>query len=435
MTRTMNPVWTLSRRKGIVCLCALLCIVFSLPSTAEDWTGFRGSDSSGQADASGLPSTWDSTRNIVWKTELPGLGASSPITLASRVYVTCYSGYAESKDNPGAMKNLIRHVVCLDRDSGAILWAKEFKAKMPESEYKGGNSTWHGYASSTPTTDGERLYVFFGLSGVYALDLDGNVLWNTGVGAGTHGWGSGTSPLLYKNLVIVNASVESESLVAMNKETGEIVWKASGIRRCWSSPILAMADGKQELVLNAPKKLVGFDPVTGKELWHCDGIPDSYVCPTAIVEDGIIYANGGRKNTTIAVRAGGRGNVTGTHLLWKVSKGSNVSSLVYSDKHLYWFHESRGIVYCLNAETGDMAYEERLNPKPGILYSSATAADGKLFTVSQYKGAFVLAAKPQFQLLAVNQFQDDPSRANASIVVSNNQLIMRTDKAIYCIGK
>ena len=379
MDKTTSPAWTLPLKCQLACLLTVFCVASSAPAIAEGWTGFRGPAATGSADASGLPTTWDSTTNIIWKADLPGLGASAPITLDSRVYVTCYSGYAESKDDPGVLEKLMRHVVCLDRDSGAILWAKEFKAKMPESKYEGGNNTWHGYASSTPTTDGKRLYVFFGLSGVYALDLDGNVLWNTDLGAGTHGWGSATSPLLYKNLLIVNASIESESLVAMNKETGKIVWKTPGIKSCWSSPILVEVDGKQELILSTPKKLAGFDPDTGKELWHCEGIPDSYVCPTAIVEDGIIYVNGGRKNTTIAVRPGGRGDVTATHLLWTVSKGANVSSLVYVDKRLYWFHDSRGVAYCLNAENGDVIFEEKLDPKPGILYSSATAADGKIW--------------------------------------------------------
>jgi outer membrane protein assembly factor BamB len=415
-----------------------LCLTVAALTTAsqaEDWTQFRGVDGSGKSDAKDLPATWDSSQNVIWKAALPGLGTSSPIILGSHVYLTCYSGYAESIENPGAMEELMRHLVCVDRDSGKILWSKEFKPKLPESEYVGGNSTRHGYASSTLTTDGEKLYAFFGASGVYGLDLDGNILWQTDVGSGTHSWGSATSPVLYKGLLIVNASIESESLVALDKDTGEEAWRTSGIKKCWSSPILVNVGGKQEVVLNVPNRLTAYDPASGKELWSCEGIPDGYVCPSVVAHDGVVFAIGGRKNTAIAVRAGGRGDVTSTHVIWRVGKGNNVTSPVYLDGHLYWFHESRGIAYCLDAKTGDVVYEEKLEPRPGLLYASITAADGKLYAPSQDNGTYVIAAKPQFKQLAVNQFQDDPSRTNAGIAVANGQLIMRTDRALYCLAR
>ena len=403
---------------------------------AADWTGFRGPRGLGKAEAKNLPVTWDSQTNIVWKRELPGLGSSSPIVLGSRIYLTCYSGYAESIDDPGEMDDLARYVVCVDRESGEIVWKKSFKPAMPESKYGPRNMSRHGYASSTMTTDGERLYAFFGISGVYCLDLEGNLVWKKWLGSGTHGWGSATSPLLCGDLVIVNASIESESLVALDKKTGAGVWRVGDIKKCWSSPMLVDVGGKQEVVLNVPHKLTGFDPATGEELWHCDGIPDDYVCPSIISHADVVYAIGGRRNTAIAVRAGGRGNVTDTHVLWTVGKGNNVTSPVYLDGHLYWLHESQSKAYCLNAETGDVVYEENLDPdERRLIYSSLTAADGKLYGVSQEEGAFVLSAKPEFEQLALNVLEDDTTRTNASIVVSNDQLLLRTDKALYCIGQ
>ena len=421
-------------KSGVVCLVVALSSQFAVSAWGGDWTQFRGPGGGGIAEATNLPTAWDAQKNIVWKTELPGLGTSSPVILGTRIYLTCYSGYGESIKKPGDMQDLMRHLVCLDRQSGKILWTKDFTPKLPESKYRSGNDSRHGYASSTLATDGKRLYAFFGISGVYGFDLDGNTLWHTDVGSGTHGWGSGTSPLLYKNLVIVNASIESESLVALNKDSGKIVWRTPDIKRCWSSPLLVQVGDKQELVLNAPHKLIGLDPDTGKQLWHCNGIPDGYICPTGITHGDVVYAIGGRKNTAIAVRAGGRGDVTQTHVLWTTDRGSNVSSPVYLDGYLYWCHESRGRAYCLDAKTGKIVYEESLTPRPGLIYSSFTAADGKLYAPSQEKGTYVVAAKPEFQQLAVNRFQDDASRTNGSIAVSNNQLIMRTDKAIYCIG-
>lgn len=417
-------------------LLAFVCLTTILSNSARssDWLRFRGPGGQGNAEAENLPVAWDDQTNIIWKQALPGPGTSSPIVAGSRVFVTCYSGYGLSVDDPGEMSDLVRHVVCLDRKTGQIEWSKPFPAKQPESAYRSGNDSRHGYASSTPASDGQRLYVFFGASGVVCLDLEGEVIWHRDVGSGTHGWGSATSPLLHENLVIVNASIESQSLVALDKTTGHEVWRVEGIGRCWASPILVDAGGTPEVVLNVPRRLTAYDPKSGEELWHCQGIPDGYVCPSVISHDGIVYATGGRKNTTIAVRAGGRGDVSNSHVLWTADKGSNVSSLVYVDGRLYGYHESRGTAYCLDARTGELVFEERLDPRPGLIYSSALAADGKLYGVSQNNGTFVLAASPKFAQLAVNVFNNDSTRANASIAVSENQLLLRTDKAIYCIG-
>lgn len=409
--------------------------VLSAPARAEEWVQFRGPNSAGISTATGLPTTWDSSQNVVWSTKLPGPGGSSPIIVGDKIFVTSYTGYAESIENPGDMNNLVRHLICLERGSGKILWTKEFKAKMPESEYVGGNNTRHGYATSTPVSDGKSLFVFFGISGFHAFDLDGNPLWEADLGSGTDGWGSATSPILYKNTVIVNAGVESEKLVALDKATGNVVWSTGGMTKTWASPVLVDVGGATELVLSLPEKLAGYDPETGKELWFCKGVPDFYVCPSIVAADGVVYATGGRKSATLAVRAGGRGDVSGSHVLWTVEKGNNVTSPVLLGGYLYWLHESRGIAYCVDAKTGAVVYEGELDPKPGLLYASITAVDGKLYAPSQTGGTYVLAAKPQFEQLAVNKFADDPSRVNATIAVSNNQFILRTDQAIYCIGQ
>lgn len=429
---------TRSMRKGgraLVWTSALLAGAFAAAASAEEWVQFRGPGSQGVSSATGLPTTWGTGQNVVWSTKLPGPGGSSPIIVGDKVFVTSYTGYAETIENPGDLYNLVRHLICLERASGKILWTKEFKAKQPESEYVGGNNTRHGYATSTPVSDGKSLFVFFGISGAFAFDLDGNQLWNTDLGSGTHGWGSATSPVLYKDTVIINAGVESEKLVALDKATGKIVWSADGLKSTWASPVLVEVDGAPEVVVSLPEKLAGYNPDTGEQLWFCQGVPDFYVCPSVVSGDGVVYATGGRKSATMAVRAGGRGDVTATHVLWTLDKGNNVTSPVLLDGYLYWLHESRGSAYCVDAKSGAVVYEGELEPRPGLLYASITAADGKLYAPSQDKGTYVLAAKPEFEQLAVNTFSDDTARVNASVAVSNNQLILRTDQAIYCIGQ
>ncbi len=401
-----------------------------------DWTQFRGREGSGVSTETGVPLSWSDQDNIAWKTRLPGAGTSSPIVLGNRIYLTCYSGYGLDASDPGDMNRLVRNVVCLHRDRGTIDWSRPFAPRLPESKYSGGTNAKHGYSSSTLTTDGTHLFTFFGKSGVYCLDLEGNEIWHTTVGDDTRGWGSANSPVLYKNLVIVNASVESKTLVALDKTTGREAWRAGGMRSSWNTPVLVrIADGSTELVVSVQKWLLGFDPVTGEELWRCVGVP-TYACPSAISHEGIVYVTGGRGTQyTMAVRAGGRGDVTESHQLWRVAKGSNVSSPVYHDGYLFLASDSRGIAYCFDAENGDVVYQQRLRPKPGLIYSSPILAEARVYYTSQHNGVFVLAAQPEFKLLAHNTFADDDARSNACPVIHAGQILLRNDQYLYCIGK
>lgn len=187
------------------------------PSATDDnWPRFRGPDGSGTSDAKGLPLEWNATENIVWKTDLPGPGASSPITFGDRIYLTCYTGYGADSQTPGDKSDLVRHLICVDRDNGKILWNTDTPSEHSVSNYQ----NWialHGFASSSPVCDGERLYCFYGSSGVYAFDLSGQEQWHADVRQKTHGFGTGASPILHDNMVIVNASVESSRLVALDK--------------------------------------------------------------------------------------------------------------------------------------------------------------------------------------------------------------------------
>ncbi|MBI1913397.1 MAG: PQQ-like beta-propeller repeat protein [Planctomycetes bacterium] len=414
-------------------LLVLLCVLGACSLLGADWTAFRGPGGLGTSAEKDLPVKWSSDDNIVWKTRLPGPGTSSPVTRGNRIFLTCYTGYALQVAKPGNMDDLRRHVLCIARDSGKVLWTKEFEPVLPEHQYQG-EGAYHGYASSTPITDGERLYVFFGKSGVYCFDLDGKQLWNVQLGKGLSGWGSAASPVLYKDLLLVNASVESGALVALNKKMGKEVWRTPGINSAWNTPVLVpLPSGEVELVISIESRLLGLNPDTGKELWRANGI-HRYVCPSVVAHDGIVYAIGGG-HTSLAVRAGGRGDVTKTHELWRQGKGSNVSSPIYHEGHLYWASDSGGVVYCQEAATGKIVYQQQLNPPSGLIYASPVLADGKIYYVSQHKGTYVVAAKPEFALLAHNVLKDDSSRTNASLAVSNGQLLLRSDQYLYCIGK
>ncbi len=446
----------------------LLVMGGTVAALGADWRQFRGPGGLGVSDEKNLPIEWSSKQNIAWRTKLPGPGASSPVTVANRVFITSYSGYGLDPKTPGTMDNLRRHLLCIDKHDGSVIWSKEFQPAVPlrvgllmaagstaasarapawvvpladsalkslplEHKYAGEGS-YHGYAASTPASDGERLYVFFGKSGVYCFDLDGNEIWHVMVGKNTNGWGSGALPLLYKNLVIVNASVESGAMYGLDKSTGKEVWKATGIGSAWNTPVLVpMGQGEPELVISIQNRLRSFHPDTGKEIWNADGV-HRYVCASVVAHDGIVYATGGG-HTSLAVKAGGSGDVTKTHTLWyDKKKGSNVASPIYHEGHLYWAGDG-GVVYCQDAADGKFIYQERLDPPAGTIWASPVLADGKLYYVSQKSGTYVVAAQPKFQQLAHNVFDDDKSRTNASIAVSDGHLLLRTDQYLYCIGK
>lgn len=418
-------------RSGCLLLSALLGTCWAPWLHAADWPRFRGPLGLGTSAQTGLPLRWSSHEGIAWRAELPGAGTSSPVVVGRRVFVTCYSGYAQDASAPGDMNNLVRHLLALDLESGRVLWQHPFRPRLPEHVYQG-EGAYHGYASSTPVSDGDRLYVFFGKSGVFCYDLDGSLLWHTLVGDGIHGWGSAASPVLYKDLLIVNASVESGSLVALNKLTGAEVWRAGGAVAAWNTPVLVdVPNGRQELVLSVEGLLLGFNPDTGEQLWEAEGV-HRYVCPSVVAAEGVVYAIGGG-HTSLAVRAGGRGNVTSTHTLWRETKGSNVSSPVYHEGYLYWASDSGGVIVCQEAATGRTVFQQRLEPEPGLIYASPLLAEGRLYFVSQHRGTYVLAARPQFELLAHNVFADDDSRTNASPAPAGGRLLLRNDRYLYCL--
>lgn len=400
-------------------------------SAAEPtWSGFRGPSGMGVSSSKGLPVEWSDSQNIVWKAPLPGPGASSPIVFGDRIYLTCYTGFFVPGEE-GSKENLKRHLLAISRKDGKILWDKAIAAKLPEED----RIRDHGFAANTPAADADRVYVFFGKSGVFAFDHSGKEQWQTDVGSKTHGWGTSASPVLYKDLVFINASVESNSLVALDYKTGKERWRAKGINESWNTPVLVTSEsGRHELIVAKQSHVLAFNPDTGEQLWSCKTDIGWYMVPSVVAADGIVYCLGGRSGTAgLAVRAGGSGDVTETHRLWTSIKGSNVTSPVFLNGHLYWAHESRGIAYCAKGETGEIVYEQRLE-RAGQVYSSALLADGRIYYLTREGRTFVVAAKPEFEQLAANDL-GDRSVFNGSPAVDGNRLLIRSDKFLYCIGK
>src|SRR5439155_4702097 len=273
---------------------AMLALGLAGSGSATDWPGFRGAKG-GVADDKDLPAEITKD-NVLWKVKLPGAGSSSPITWGDKIFVTCYTGYGQTitrgmkfggfggkgkgdfgkgkgdfgkggfggfgkgPDTGGEQKDLRLVLLCLDKAKGDVLWQREIEPKLPEQPFRDFIRE-HGYASSTPVTDGERIYVFFGKSGVLAFDMEGKQLWQADAGSGTDKWGTASSPALAANVLIVNACIESKSLIGLDKKSGKELWRVKGLGTNWTSPIVvATKDGKQEIVISLQGRLVGYDP-------------------------------------------------------------------------------------------------------------------------------------------------------------------------------
>jgi hypothetical protein len=410
---------------------------------AGDWPQFRGPNGDGVSTETKVPVEWSDTKNLRWKTEIPGPGSSSPIVSGDRVYITCYTGYGVGRGEVGQQKDLQRHLVALNRNTGKIVWSKAVAAALPEDQYRGFIAE-HGYATSTPVTDGERVYVFFGKSGVLAFDRDGKQLWQTGVGteSGQRRWGSGTSPILHGDYVIVNAAEESQSLRALDKKTGKEVWKAeaAGLENTWGSPsVITLPDGRKELVISVPYEMWGFNPQTGKLSWFAETNLDSPVSPSIVSAKGIVYAIGGRRGGSVAVRAGGKDDVTKSNIVWKGDASAYVPSPVLTKGKLYWV-DDRGLAMCVDAKTGKLVKRVRLESGNGgfggrPFYASVVVAGDKWYAVSRTAGVFVLKANAELETIGSNRFASDESDFNASPAISDGAIFLRSNRFVYCIAE
>lgn len=416
---------------------ALVAFGNAAAGQAADWSRFRGPNGSAVSDAQGVPTDWSDSTNLAWKTELPGPGSSSPIIVGDRVFVTCYSGYGVSRRDAGDVKQLQRHLICVSLKDGKILWDKSVASKQSEDRFSGFLQD-HGYATSTPASDGERVFVFFGKSGVLAFDLDGKELWQTPVGTGSamNGWGSGSSPILYRDTVIVNAAAESKSLIALDKKTGKEAWRsdADSIHGSWATPVLVeIPNGKTELVLNAPFEMWGFDPNNGDFLWFAEGVQDNTICGSLVARDGIVYAVGGRSGSAVAVKAGGRDDVSKSHVVWKKSLRSYVPSPVLAGEHILSVNNDGGILTGLSTKTGEQTFQQRLS-NAGSVYASPVVIDGKIYVVTRRSGTFVVGVSgSRANLIAENKF-DDETDFNASPAVVDGKLLLRSNRALYCVA-
>lgn len=418
---------------------------------ASDWMRFRGPNGSGISNAANPPTSWSDQENVKWRIDLPGPGSSSPILVGDKLFVTCWTGYAESKSgDPGEQANLARRLICIDRSNGKTLWSKSIAAALPEDEYSG-MITQHGYASHTPVSDGEKVYAYFGKSGVVAFDLEGNELWrqSCGDGFGAKDWGSAASPFLHNDLLYVSAFAEDNALIAFDKQKGTEVWRyeLEGLDGVWGTPVIATsAEGRTDLVLAGPFKMIGLNPATGDERWTSIGLDNDTVSTSPLVIDDVVYVLAGRGGS-IAVRVGGEGDVTDTHVLWRGSHRGGIPTPVAFEDKIYWL--GRSGLSCIKAATGDSVFQSRFTSTASkeasaeggngrrarfknMPYASPIVVGDNFYCINRSGEAFVVKLGEEFEQIE-NNLLNDGGDFSATPAVGENELYLRSSKSLYCI--
>ncbi len=431
-------------------LLAVTCFSLIRGVSAANWPQWRGPSGSGISRETNLPAEWSPTKNIKWKTPIAGRGHSSPIVWGNKIFLTTaiegplvpgakavkhMDGDKEflHPDSVGADHKHTFKVLCLDRTTGTLLWEQTAFEGTPYDNRHRKSS----FASSTPATDGKYVYAFFGTEGLYAYDLGGKLAWKADVGKlGTVGMGTGTSPILYNNLVILQCDEENGAasfIVGIDKKTGMEVWKTPRkVQVSWATPILVSTSKRVELITSGSEAIVAYDPATGKELWRHKGV-ESNAIPSPVANSDMVFVSAGfPAKIAMAIRLGGSGDLTDTaNVLWKYAKGTAyVPSPILYGEYLY-LTTDRGILTCLDARTGAVKYEGGRIPIPATFTASPVAFDGKILLTSEDGDTFIVKAGPKHEILGTNSLGEP---VYASPAIADGRIFIRGEKNLYCIG-
>jgi outer membrane protein assembly factor BamB len=431
----------------IILIAASLSVAY-----AENWPGWRGPGSLGISTEKGIPTQWDLSKNIKYKVEVPGLGHSSPIVWGDRIFVTTAvnadpaeadweKGFPRVQRKPDASE-VSWKVLCYERDTGKLLWEQTAIRRKPVSP----RHTKNSYASQTPVTDGTYVYAFFGDQGMYCYDFQGKLIWSRDLGNFTmrNGWGMGSSPVLYRNLLIQTCDQETGQsfIVALDKKTGKTVWRDDRDElSSWSTPYLYLQGSRPELIVNATNAIRSYDPESGKLLWECRGPATKITTPTPTSSNGLIFVSSGfiaePTRPITAFRPGASGDITlkdgetkSAAIAWRQLTAAPYipSPIAYGD-YIYVLLD-QGFIACYEAKTGKEVYGKTRIDIGAIFSASPVAVDGKLYCASEDGDVYVIKAGPEYALLAKNSLGES---IMASPAVSDGRMFIRAIGHLYCI--
>jgi outer membrane protein assembly factor BamB len=440
---------------------AMMLVVSSVGQSAVpvSWPGFRGPSASGVADGQRLPDTWDvkSGQNVAWRIEIPGLAHSSPIVWDDQLFITsAVSSRSDATFKPGlygegtASEDRTPQrwiVMAIDRRTGSVRWQRTAYEGVPR-EKRHIKAT---YANATPATDGRHVVAFFGSQGLYAFDMQGTLLWKKDLGVLNTGaydlpeyeWGTASSPVIYKNLVIVQCDTQNESFVlAADIATGQTVWKA--VRQelpSWGTPTVYTSNrGTPELVTNASNYIRGYNPDTGAELWRLGG-SSKITAPTPVFTDGLIVVASGRapERPIFAIRPGARGDISlhgdessnGSVAWSKTGRGSYMPTpLIYQDRVYVLLNQ--GLIDAYDLKSGQEIYRQRIPHQGSGFSSSPVAADGRIYLSSEDGDVFVVSGGSEFKIIATNAM-GEPLMATPAL--AGGHMYVRGERHLFAIVK
>lgn len=437
----------------------LVTLVSYLPAAvlAQNWASFRGNNAAGVADGKPTPVKWDATKNenILWKMPLPGLAHASPIVWGNKLFITTSVSSNPAKPNyrvglygdVDSDNDTSKHawkVYCLDKRTGKVLWERTAHEGVPK--VKRHIKATHN--NSSPATDGKYVVAFFGSEGLFCYDVNGKLAWKKDFGVLNSGWfydpdyewGMASSPIIYKNLVIIQCDVQKDSFIAAyDLKTGKEVWRTKREEiPSWGTPTVYEGKTRAELITNATRAVRGYDPLTGKELWKLSGNPEVTATTPIIAHDMIYIVNHYRPNQPIyVIRPGAAGDISlkqgetkSEYVAWSSQRGGSYmpTPLVYGD-HLY-INQNQAILRCLNAKTGEVVYQQRIG-EGGSYSASPVAADGKLYLSSEDGAVFVIKAGDKYELLAKNEMGEI---LMATPAISDGMIFIRGQHHLFCVA-
>jgi outer membrane protein assembly factor BamB len=417
----------------------VVCLALVWGDAQANWPHWRGPNENGLVDQGNPPIEWNESKNIRWKTKIPGLGHATPIVWEDRIYVqtavqTEKTVEGSAEEGRSAPLNVYQYkVIALDRIKGNVIWEKVVREINP---HEGMHQT-ASFASTSGITDGEYLYAFFGSQGLYCLDMDGNLKWEKDFGKMTvkNSFGEGTSPTIYGNTMIINWDHEGDSfIVALNKKTGKEIWRNERSEQTsWSTPLVIAHKGKHQVVIGASSKTRSYDFETGKLIWECSGL-GSNVIPMPVYADGIVYVMSGHRRPALQaiVLDKAKGDITGSDaILWSLAGDTPYvsSPLLYGDK-LYFLKDRNGILSCYDAKTGQVHFgPERLEGMRRV-YASLVGVNDRVYISDLGGTTLVIKNGTAFEVLGSNTLDEGMA---ASPVIIGDALYLRGESHLYCI--
>ena len=458
---------------GLACSLTFATTALAAPALNQNWPQWRGPLQTGVAPEANPPATWSETNNLKWKVKIPGSSYATPVIWENRVFIQTAiptgkkveakpaeageqppppradaGGESSRKgpDGPGGRKGrggfgggakpteVYQFVVlCLDRQTGKVLWQQIAREEVPHEGYRQGEGS---FASTSGLTDGKRLYAYFGSRGIHCYDLDGKPVWSQDLGKMrmANGFGEGSSPAIYQDTLILNRDNEDNSfIIALDKNTGKTLWKKPREERTsWSTPLIIERDGKAQAVVTATGKIRSYDVASGDVLWECGGLTRN-VIPCPVADAGMVYCMSGfQGNACLAIRLGRTGDLTGGDAIaWTHNKSTPYvpSPLLYNGK-LYFFANNNGVLTCLDTKSGAAVFDaQKLEDLAGV-YASPLGAGGRVYLAGRNGVTVVLKQSDKLEVLASNRLDE---KFDASPVAVGKELFLRGREYLYCI--